>query len=402
MIKTIRLMFGFMAIAMLAFVASCSDDDSNIGKGGSVPVDDGFYVAQVGVTPTIANALVSEQVEGDGFANIDREGFYANFMYLVAGNYNIVNVIDQEIAQTYGGTIATVDNTGVDCDALKSYSLIEEYALNGPAFNVATTGFYKVMMDNDLKELILVKITTAQIIGGATEFGWGYNEGLELPLLGAASATSVEYKGSGFNMKSGDWKIRFNCQWKIDRRLDTEAGYAFANGYVAHTNLGGSVAALTAGSTNLLIPFGSDGSYTIDLKWTPANGWTVTLTNDVPVAPKGVETYAWSIIGDPNGWTDTNLTLQGGSTATSATYEVASVTMAEGNNFKFRANADWGIKLSPNATILGTVSGATNFESTGGGDPNWVVKVGGAGNYKVTVSTTNTGETWNITFVQLP
>ena len=402
-----------MAIAVTAFVASCSDDPS-IGGGGSVPVADGFYVAKVGATPTEGDGLYAEEVEGDGFANLVREGFFGGFVYLSAGDYNIVNVIDQEIAQTYGGTLETATNTGVDCEGLADYGIITEYALDGPAVTISSAGLYKVMLDIDTKEVIFFKIQSVQIIGGATEFGWSYNANLELPLEGTLTATGATFEASDLLMKNGDWKIRFNCQWKIDRRIDPAAGYDASNGYVAHTNLGGNLAALEAGSTNLTIPFGSDGYYTITITWSPEDGFEVTTHNDDPIAPKAVNSYAWGIVGSatPNGWPDADATndptgvdhslpLVGGSTTTNASYELNSIALSEGGEFKIRANNDWGIVLKPGTGILGTVTGDSNFESTGGGDPNWKVKTGGAGNYKVTVSTTNTGQTWNITFVKL-
>jgi hypothetical protein len=401
MIKTIRLLCGFMAIAMMAFVVSCSDDPS-VGGGGSVPVADGFYVAKVGVTPTENDGLAAEVVEGDAFGTLTRDGYLTDYVYLTAGDYNIVNVIDQEIAQTYGGTSGVADSAGSECNLI-NYTLVPEYEVDGAAITISSAGLYKVGVDVDTKEIWFYKIEKAHVIGGATTFGWSQSDAGEMTVLGTPSASEITWKITGISMRKGDYKFRFNCTWLLDRRITT-VDHAPANGYSPFTNLGVSEGVLAAGGANLTIPFGGDGSYTITLTWTP-DGFTYTTHNDVPVAPKVPNTYAWGIIGSATpiiDWSaDTNLPLLAGSTATAATYEVASIALSEGGEFKFRAEDAWGIVLKPGIDILGTVTGDSNFESTGGGDPSWKVKVGGAGNYKVTIATTNTGEKWNITFVKL-
>ena len=397
---------GVMAVAVIAFLSSCSDNKSNIGGGGSVPVADGFYVTKVGVTPKSTDELKAEVVETDGFSTQARAGFLANYVYLTAGTYNVVSVIDQEISKTFGGTSAVANNggTGSDC-GLHDYILVEEFSENGAAIAIATEGLYKVGFDNTSKEIWFLRIQKAHIIGGATSFGWSQDDSGEMTIDGTASATGVTFKKTGIVLKNGEWKIRFDCRWSVDRRIDPGAGFAAANGYVAFTNFGGTTALLAPGGSNFNIPFGADGKYTVQMAWTPATGFVMTATNTEPIAPKAVNTYAWSIIGSatPNGWNDpdTDLPLKSGSTTTSATYEIASVALTEGGEFKFRAEDNWGIVIKPGASILGTVTGDANFESTGGGDPNWKVKVGGAGNYKITIATTNTGQNWTLTFVKL-
>lgn len=407
MIKTTRFLIGVFAIGLAVMVASCNDD-GDIGDTGSVPVSDGFYVAKEDETPGTSDALVAEKVEADGFSSQDRDGYFANYVYLTAGNYNIVNVIDQEIAEVYGGTAADVTEDGSDC-ALNTIKLVDEYVVDGAAINIASAGLYKVVVDVDTKEIWFMKIEKAHVIGGATTAGWSNSDDYELDVQAGASADGITYKATNLVMKKGDWKVRFDCRWTVDRRVDSGAGFDADNGYVSFINFGGTPAALAAGGSNLVIPFGQDGKYTIELKWTPEDGFTLTTTNTEPVAPKAPGTYAWGIIGSATPITDwsadTDLPIVGTPTATAATYEIASIALTEGGEFKIRAEDAWGIVLKPSGTdILGTVTGdgVANLESTGGGDPNWRVKVGGAGNYKVTVSTTNTGEKWNIVFDKLP
>ncbi len=229
MMRTTKLFISALALGTAVLFGAC-DDETNIGGGGSVPVADGFYIAKVATTPSESDGLISEKVETDGFQTKTREGFFSNYVFLTAGNYNIVNVIDQEIAQTYGGTMATAGTTGSDCN-LHAYSLIAEYALNGAAFAVANAGLYKVGLDVTTKEIWLMKIDKAHVIGGATPFGWSQNDAGEMAVVGTATADAVTFRKTGIVMNKGDWKFRFNCRWSIDRRIDPGAGFADNNGY---------------------------------------------------------------------------------------------------------------------------------------------------------------------------
>ena len=413
MMKKMRLFSSFVMLGVMALAVSC-DDDESIDGGGSIPVADGFYIAKVGTVPATTDQLVAEKVEADGFGSQVREGYFTKFVYLTAGNYNIINVIDQEISQTLGGPVVASPTTGSDCEGLSTYTLVEEFAIDGAAIPVTSEGLYKVFFDNTTKEIVLMKITKFNLIGGATEFGWANDVKGDLAVSGTAAATGVTFKATAVTLKKGEYKLRYNCRWTLDRRIDPAAGFAATNGYNAFTNFGGTVAALDPGAANLQIAFGNDGKYTVEVKWTPADGIKMTTQNTDPIAAKPVNDYSWGIVGSatPNGWPNDNaaddpigvdhkLPIVGTPTATNATYEIASIALSEGNEFKIRANSAWSIVLKPGIDILGTVTGDSNFESTGGGDPNWKVKVGGAGNYKITVATTNSGEKWTLTFVKL-
>ncbi|MDL5050847.1 hypothetical protein QQ054_33145 [Oscillatoria amoena NRMC-F 0135] len=407
--KILKLMVAMLSITGMVFLASCDDDDTEIGGGGSVPVADGYYITQVGINPVATSQLKPEKVEADGFATQDRAGFVANYVYLTPGNYEVVLVIDQEISKKFGGVSAVTGTTGSDC-SLNEYTLIEEFEENGAPIAVATEGLYKVAYDNTEKEIWVTRIQKFHVIGGATSFGWSQNDLGELNLEAGGSATALTYKRTNVEMKKGDWKVRFNCRWSVDRRIDSGSGFGADNGYVAFTNIGGALNATLPGGSNFSIPFGQDGKYTITLNWTAAAGFTVTTENTEPIAPKPVDEYAWGIIGSATPITDwsadTDLPLISSTLPNSATYEIASITLTGApGEFKFRANDEWGTVLKPGIDILGTEGGANaaDFESTGGGDPSWRMKTAtvSPGNYKITIATTNGGEKWNITFVRL-
>lgn len=407
MIKTIRLLCGLMAIAMVAFVASCSDDSDDIGGGGSVPVADGFYITKVDVTPVTSSRLVAEVVEADGFATQSRDGFFANHVYLTAGSYNVVNVIDQEIAQTIGG-VATVENgateanpdgTGSDCE-LYDYILVAEYAVDGAAFAVAEEGLYKVMLDSETKEIVLYLIESAQAIGGATEAGWAHSADLVLPVTGTASATGVTFSQTNVTLRPGEYKIRFNCRWIIDRRIDPLAspGHEFDNGYVALTNYGGTFAALVPGGPNFIIALGEDGLYTVTAAWTPAGGFAISATKTAPLDPIEFEPgdYNWGIIGEggpSNSWGDPDVDLTyDGLGANGHSWSGTFALDGEGG-FKFRTNDNWDFAPNANTYTAVTGDGAADIDATGNDffcTP--------AGTHKITISTNDAGLTWAIDF----
>ncbi len=414
MLKSIRLAGGLLAFAMIALVLSCSDDKSNIGGGGSVPVADGFYVTKVGITPVSSSQLVAEKVEADAFGVQDRSGFLANYIYLTAGSYNIVSVIDQEIAKTLGGAAVTAgdpvpaNTESSDCE-LHAYTLVEEFAEAGDAIVIATEGLYKVMMDNETKEFVFYRITKGQIIGAASAAGWSNSVDQEMAITGTPTAAGAVMSVAGLTMRPGEYKLRFNCRWKIDRRIDPTAspGHEFANGYAALTNFGGTPAELAPGGSNFVIAAGEDGIYTFTATWTPADGMVFTVTKTAPLDPItfNPSDYAWGITGaaTANGWAnddpldnpigeDIDLNYNG---LSGSTYTwVGTFTLTAGE-FKFRTNNSWSYNkgygdvtiIGPDAGLLTNVGG--NFNAT---QP---------GSYQFTITTSNEGATWTVSVDKL-
>lgn len=375
-----------------------------------MPVADGYYITKVDVTPVTSSQLIAEVVEADGFATQSRDGFFSNYVYLTAGSYNIVNVIEQEIAQTIGGTAAiengateaNPDGTGSDC-ALYDYILVEEFAVDGAAFAVAEEGLYKVMLDNETKEIVLYKIESAQAIGAATEAGWAHSEDLIIPISGAASATGVTFALEDVTLRPGEYKIRFNCRWIIDRRIDPLAspGHEFANGYVTLTNYGGTFAALVPGGPNFIIALGEDGLYDITAAWTPNGGFDISATKTAPIDPIEFEPgdYDWGIIGEGgplNNWdADVDMTYEGvlaNGNSWQGTFALDGV-----GGFKFRTNDSWDFAPNANTYSAVTGDGAVNIDATGN---DFLCSV--AGNYLITISTNDAGVTWAIDFDKLP
>ncbi len=390
MIKTTKLLLSFMVLAMAVAFTAC-DDETDIGGGDGIPVGDGFYITPAGVDPTISSQLVAEKVEADGFGSQDREGYFSNYVFLTAGSYNVVSVIDQKLNKTYGGTIASVGTTGSDCD-LHAYLLVEEFTENGAAFNVPASGLYKVGFDNLTKEIFLYKIEKGQVIGAASPAGWSSNAAQDMAVSGTASATGVKFEKAGIEMRPGEYKIRFNCRWGIDRRIDPAAGFASTNGYVTFTNFGGTFAALAPGGANFSIAEGGDGIYTITAEWTPENGFVLSATKTQALEPIQFDPadYAWGIIGagGPTGnWdTDADLNYEG---KTGSTYTWKG-TFAVNGEFKFRTNNSWDFNLGFGQMTLTGPDAADLVDASGN------FKVNAAATYQFTITTSNDGDTWTL------
>ncbi|WP_109831167.1 cadherin repeat domain-containing protein [Reichenbachiella versicolor] len=413
-----KILAYFMSVLMIVFTVSCddSDDSSDIGGGDEgIKVADGYYIAKAGEDPVSASKLVVEQVEDDGFGAQERIGFAANYVYLTAGDYNIVQIFNQAVEQTFGGTAGTGDNASADCpDATGEYPVIAG-ELDGAAFNIASEGLYKVTFDQTTKEIIPYKINQVGVIGSATPNGWGGSTNFD----GSVSADGGKWTGTNVLMVKGEWKIRFNCNWNIDRRIDAEAGFGADNGYMLFTNFGGvdgDYTNLAPGNVGANMPVNAAGDggveeayFTVDITWSAEDGFKVELTKTADYTPAAwsPNDYAWALTGSatPNGWptadasfedhdmfyeaamTEHTWTMFDGVSAGGGTIELTA-----GNAFKFRANDKWDDALGYDDV---TVAGDTGNISKDG-DGNF--EVGVTKTYEVKLFTDDEGETYTATF----
>lgn len=279
--KKIKLFSLLLALATLTFTfSSCSDDEPTITVDEGLAVADGFYFAKVGEDPSIAQ-LTSSTVDAPGFGAMSREGFVQGYAYLTAGSYNMVEVVNKELVNTYGGTLSTVSGVDVDnaihnaeCDAdNSSYSLVDA-AVDGAAFSISSDGLYVMAYDATLGEIVYDQITSAGIIGAATPGGWGADTELATASVTADGATWTQ---ENVTVDVGEMKFRFNCRWAIDRRLTTD-DFDNANGYSFFTNFANSIDQLLPGNEGSNIENSEYAVYTIVMTWDPALGFSATMT----------------------------------------------------------------------------------------------------------------------------
>ncbi len=371
--------FSFLSLLIVYAISitSCKDDDPIIDPGADgINVSDGLYLAVAGQDPTAATGLVSEVVEAEGFAAQERTGFTGNYMYLASGEYNLVNIVDKEITATFGGASTDVTDEGSLCDQ-NTYSVVS-ISEGGAAFNIANDGLYKITNDELTEELVIHQIATASIIGSATENGWG----ADTPLTPTITETGATFTADDVILRSGEWKVRFNCRWSINRRIDPNGSLDdAANGYQSFTNFGGTTNSLETGGAN--IQQDEDGLYTVTAAYNAQDGWslTTTKTGEAPEVAFNPNDFNMAVIGDAtaSAWDSDQNLFHKENNGVHSWYGV--VYLAGTGFYKFRANDLWDFNLGGDLSAL----------SQGGDD----IPTPGEGAYYVVLSTADEGDSWN-------
>lgn len=383
------LIFG--VFAMLTF-SSCGEDDPVIDPGtGGINVGNGLYLAANGADPSSTAGLVAEVVGAPDFGFQDRDGYNAGYMWLEAGSYNVVEITDKEVTATIGGTLSEENDGITNCDGTEGNNYMRvETTVDGPAFNVATAGLYKVAHDATRNELIMYQISSAGLIGAATPGGWGG----DTPMSGSVTSEGASFSIEDVVLRAGQMKLRFNCRWDIKRLIDPNGGLDASNGYEMFTNFGGTFDNLMPGGANIEVA--EDGLYTVTLDWDPRDGWssTATRTGDAPELSFDPNDFNWGIIGDATAgsWdSDRDMLYKDGGNGSHNWFGV--VTLAADGQFKLRANDSWDVNLggalAPDGVATTLVNGGDNLANPG------------AGAYYIVLNTSDDGATWNATMTAL-
>jgi hypothetical protein len=389
------------------FFTSCGDDGGPVidpGTGG-INVADGFYITKTGVDPVSNAVLKSETVEDTGFGAQARAGFLANYVYLDAGSYNVVQIQSKEIVKTLGGPRSVSTDAGSGC-GFTDYETIASTD-GGAAFAVQEAGLYKVSYDALTGEIFYYHIEKVGLIGSATAGGWG----ADTDIPGSVTAAGGTWEATGVELRAGEFKIRFNCNWNIDRRLNKADNDDFSEGagYMLFTNFGGSVTNLLPGNegSNIAISAASEGIYTVKITWAPAAGFAASLTKTGDVTPILFvpDDHEWAITGDatPNGWADDDASNDPigvdhdfnyeGKTGNTYTWELASIVLSSPGAFKFRSEDNWNENLGWGQLALeGDVS---DFSDDGGN-----ISVAATATYKIVLVTSDEGMNYTATFTK--
>ena len=392
MTNLLKYRFAFLfAICAALVIVSCDDDDPVIDPGEGLNLADGMYLQKDGSDPASSALLSAEVVEANDFQSQDRTGFTAGYMYLEAGDYKLVQVTAKEITSTTGGTVEVVEDTGSDCD-YNSFMVVTTDAA-GPSFTVANSGLYKVTNDQMTGEMTMYQINEASIIGSATPGGWSS----DTRMTGSVDANGGSWSAEGVILRSGEWKVRFNCRWGINRRIDPNGSLNDpSNGYQLFTNFGGTATNLETGGAN--IQQTEDAEYTVNINWDPRDGWTtdVVRTGDAPTITFNPNDFMMGVIGDatngedldadgtPDGWqSDRNLFHKEDNGV--HTWRGVVTFRGEGK-YKFRANDDWDFNIGGDLAAL----------SQGGSD----LDTPGEGAYYIELTTADEGATWTATVTE--
>lgn len=279
--KTNRILSMLLGVVILFGASSCKEDEPDIPSGGDgIPVADGFYLAAAGADPVSTAQLKTALVDGDDFGAMVREGFVQGYIYLTAGSYNVVEVVNKEVVNTFGGTSSNVSGEAVrnvECDETTSnYDLVSDVAVDGDAFTIANEGLYVVAYDPTMGEIVYDQIETAGIIGAATPGGWSNDTGLTT--TSSITADGASWSLEGVTLDVGEMKFRYNCRWAIDRRIDTANKFSEDEAYSFFTNYGGEIGNLLSGNEGANIAIAEYAVYTVTFAWDPASGVSSTLT----------------------------------------------------------------------------------------------------------------------------
>lgn len=205
----------------------------------------------------------------------------------------------------------------------------------------AKTGFYKITFDFQAGKFTVVSTGTYGLLYVPGDYqGWN-------------PATAAKL-GSAKNDGDYEGYINFPAGGSFEFKFTTLPDWSNALGDAGAGTLSGS-------GGNIKVP--GAGYYKINAN-TTANTWSATKTT-------------WGLIGSfaGSGWgTDAAMTYDAGSNSWSAT-----ITLAAGDEFKFRANSDWGLNY-------GDTGADGSLE--GGGDN---IKGVAAGSHKITLYLNNSG-----------
>ncbi|RUA33451.1 MAG: hypothetical protein DSY77_10235 [Bacteroidetes bacterium] len=365
------------------FMVSCEEDEPTIDVDESgVAVSDGYYFTLDEEDPVAEKALLPEKIEGAEFAATDREGFFGNYVFLPAGDYQLKKVQEREVVSTIGGTLEAPE--GED----EGY-LVAKLTEDGGPITVSEDGYYKVSYDEELAELIMMKVTSVSLIGSATPNGW--NADTQLEIAQEASDEGFVFSTSDLVLRAGEFKIRINNRWTIDRRLDREAQeFDPNNGYVAFTNYGGSPDNLVAGGGNMAFAAADEGTYDITITLTNEGGasFESTRTGDAPEITFDPADYQFGFTGSATagGWDASQMMHYAGLSEGVHTW-LGVVTFAADGEFKFKTNNE--LYLGGTLTLE-----EASINQTGGNIPS-----PGAGAYYISLSTADEGETWSASMI---
>jgi starch-binding outer membrane protein SusE/F len=389
--KSNLLLSLIVAVAFMAFTSSCKKE-TVVPPSAGIPVADGFYFALVGQDPVATAQLTTASVDAPSISSMAREGFVQGYAYLTAGSYNMVEIKDKAVINTYGGAAQEITDGNPECD-VTSYSLITA-TVDGAAFTIPNDGLYVMAYDATQGEIVYDEITSVGIIGDGTEGGWSTDKELTEASL---SAEGGSWGATDVLLKQGVMKFRFNCRWAIDRRIDKGQDFDNANGYSFFTNYGNDINNLLPGNEGPNIPITERALFTVTFSWDPLTGVSATMvrTGDAPPIVFDPADWNWGIIGSvtANAFdSDQDMYYKGEDAGTYTWVTVVSFTETAsdaGNGgttrFKFRTNDDWGTNLG------GTLSTTESNLSFGAGD----IASPGAGDYYIVLQTSDNGVTWS-------
>ena len=378
--KFMKFSLVLVAAASLFFV-SCKKDDP---VKPPVLIEDGIYIKGGSTALTDFDVKGKLRVTRNEVTQTDRAQLMEIYIAVKGGEpgFNIVSVAGNTKTSFGPGANFTVvpeadrnvDEPQVDFwrGSYTALSTSEDKAV----FKVPTDGLYHVVIDTELKKVVIAPVVWG-VIGAATPGGWG---GSTVLTSKGFDLNTMTFEATDMTLTKADFKFRYSNGWKIILDPDFDLG-AGLKGIKVNTNLGGAVSALVAGGDNIsnTVP----GKYTVKMVWAlgAGNAATVTKTGDLNLinytnTELGLVGDGLMVNGAQHNWDETiMLSVPTIENETSYIWKYSNVTVTTLGSFKIREGQDWTKKsIGYNDVTMAGLS-ADKFETNG--DGNFVPKVDG-------------------------
>lgn len=377
--KLSSLLCGLAVLGMM--FTSCNPEDKPAGPVTGF-VEDGFYVVgEASAIATLQSEGAADAIMANGINENDnqteRSGMYEKYIALEGGKPFQLVLKKGETETVYGAQLDTVTLKGNDQPEI---TVQRGKMVEGATLQVPENGLYHIVLDLNLdgkldSELILI-----------APVQWGYR-GINND-WGFKAMNTPEFNKTSMTISSEEITVEAGCQfkfaygggWKIE--LDAEGTIK------ANTNIGNDAESdgeplkadnLVPGGKNIAL---DRGVWKIDLVWTLAagsinNSYTAkfNLVRTLEAADPATFVAGFSGDGVACGWndpsgdalavfnaTETKVTDEATKTGTYV-YDVASVAMEGGKEFKVRYNGAWLGAGNTELTIEGeTFEGTDNFK----------------------------------------
>lgn len=348
-----------LLLALVAFVSCKKDDDDE----NPILVEDGIYVVGDATNfATLDSKGLMKSAVNEADKNAARDGMYELFTTIEAGKTFYISEVSGKTETKYGPSAEAGAffsyNPNYRGEQPKVTLQWGAFVQGTTTFTVPASGLYHIVIDKQLGKAAIIPVEYWAIIGGATPNGWSDSK---MALDGAFDKTSMSYKITDLVLRKGTFKFRYSGGWKLN--MDDTSTVANVSTVKVNTNLGGSVAAPTAGGADIAFPTTDEGKYTVEVKWTLESGYAITMTKTGTVDP--LPTFGdMYIVGaaTPYGWDEPGTKAgaimhkcAGGVPSEGLYWKICYITGGEG--FKISA-AGW---KDPNLGF----AGVTTFDASG-------------------------------------
>jgi hypothetical protein len=286
--------YSWLFIAAMVIFIACDKDDPD--PDPQEPVEDGFYIKGE-VTPFNNLELNGMMVSGINEVGQEvRSGMYEKYITINSGaaGFNIVQVAGATHTEWGPATSENIETAG---EREQPNITIQQGTIGtSGVFTVPETGLYHVIVDTQTGKFVIAPVPYWAIIGNFS--GWSDSQ---MPMTGGFNLNELNFTAEGIELRAGEFKFRYGGGWKLE--IDGED-------VKVNTNYGGVVSGTLPNLTTTLVPGGANysisaeqqGIYTVNMKWTVADGFVSSLTKTGDVEEQNYPEELYMIGASVGGW----------------------------------------------------------------------------------------------------